>query len=227
MKHAFYDWFGLNERLFYLINYFHTDWYDWLMVLADAVGLHTIFPLYMSIIAAFAAVGAWYRCLYNPEKFYPFVAKWFEVIIVLFLAKMVSNIWVPGLKEFFHYPRPIAILPEFSFIVIDKTESPLASMPSGHSAFGMMMGAGLWSALNRGGKILAAIYVFWMGWARIALGVHFPADVFYSMVFSLVTILIIRSSYRNFLPIIKNCLAFIYTSCKKPSPPPQVPTIRR
>jgi membrane-associated phospholipid phosphatase len=103
-------------------------------------------------------------------------------------------------KDFFHFPRPFAILPEVNILDnVRAAEDPHVSFPSGHSAFVMLMAAGMWPVLNGFGRVFNGLGVLWVGFSRIALGVHFPADVVWSMLISLIVVLVIRAVVRKIL----------------------------
>ena len=44
MKAIFYDWGGANAWLFYLINGFHSPWWDRFMLAGTALSAHSNFP---------------------------------------------------------------------------------------------------------------------------------------------------------------------------------------
>src|SRR5690606_16677009 len=118
--------------------------------------------------------------------------------------------WVLPLKEYFHYPRPFVVLPEGSFRLVTVDVSPeqaWMAFPSGHSAFAMMMVAGLWPALGARGRVLAAGYLLLVGWSRIALGVHFPADVLGGFFFAFIAVCAVRLLVGLFFSIMRKSFA--------------------
>ena len=101
------------------------------------------------------------------------------------------------LKAYFYMPRPFIYLPAERVKQLD-IETDFSSFPSGHTCFAMLMVVGLWPVLGRVGKIIAVIYLFTIAFSRIALGVHFPADVVISMILSLVSVCIVRKAVQKF-----------------------------
>lgn len=196
LKHIFYDWGGLNAWLFLQINNFHTDWYDSVMNIGSMLGKYTLFPLYFLIIAG---VAYWQT---RENKIVPVhlneqKKRWTITLLVLLFSYAASFAWVPNLKQFLMFPRPFMEFAEGVVQTVGPLESPYSSLPSGHSSFAMLMVAGLWPILSRKGKILAGLYAAWVGVSRMALGMHFPADVFWSMLFSLAVVVMIRRMVRD------------------------------
>lgn len=171
-KEIFYDWNGFNTKVFYAINSFHNSWYDEFMLIGSALGKATLFPLYMLPIFLYA----WHNISKNQNKNPELKNLWFKTIVILISAFCIEIFFIAGLKSYFSFPRPFVALPPGTVIQLTD-EAPYRSLPSGHSCFSMMMAAGLWPVLQKKGKILAIFYVIWVGISRLALGVHFPADI--------------------------------------------------
>lgn len=182
-----------NIELFYNINRIHHgEWYDKFMLLGTALGDYKLFPIYFVIISSFAYLFiSHHKAAHLAFEYAQYRERWIKVLTVLAIAYLFNLAWVSSLKAYLHLPRPFVILPEGSVTIIEavrKIEMPFASFPSGHSAFAMLMAAGLWPVLGRIGKLICCFYVVWVGFSRIALGVHFPADVIVSLALGLVTV---------------------------------------
>jgi membrane-associated phospholipid phosphatase len=164
----FYDWGGANSAFFYAINGVHHPIYDQVMLLGSYLGKYTMFAIYFPLILGFYL---WAR---RHDR------EWLRVIVTLGVSYIVMAALVFALKAGFSLPRPFVVLPPGSVHIMDgiiQAEKPMTSFPSGHSAFIMLMAAGLWPILTRGGRMLACLCVAWVALSRIALGVHFPADI--------------------------------------------------
>lgn len=188
MKDIIYDWNGYNIKIFYLVNGIQGELYENFMQIGSRLGYHKMFFLYFPVIALVA-----YFCTrikkesYHKFQYIQYRNKWEKVLLTLCLAYGFSAIWVSQLKAHFQYLRPFARLPEGSVNTADivkLSESPMASFPSGHSSFAMMMAVSIWPILSNNGKIFACLYVIWVGISRLALGAHFPADVSFGFLIS-------------------------------------------
>lgn len=188
MKEIFYDWGGANVWLFHAINNIRFEWLDKLMLLGTNLGGHTLFPVYLVLLALFAL-----HALSKPEQdFTQYQARarrWVAVIAVFSLSYWLDGLLLGYLKPVLDFPRPpLALLPQ-SLHIIGAPEYH-HSLPSGHSSFAMMSVASLWPLLNRSGRFAGAAFVLWVGFSRVSLGMHFPADVMAGYLLSLVVVLL-------------------------------------
>ncbi|MBY0355599.1 MAG: phosphatase PAP2 family protein [Rickettsiales bacterium] len=203
IKAFLYDWYGVNASLFLWLNHAHAGWYDAIMLAGSMLGKYTIFPLYYAIILFIAWTN--YRQSRSQPSHVRALKKsrWINVLVVLILAYALSFAWVPALKEFFFFPRPFVVFSGHEMVQLMHDEMPYTSFPSGHTSFAMLMAAGLWPILGRYGRYAAVFYVLWVGVSRIALGMHFPADVVWSMLLSFVAVWMVRRIVRDASQILK------------------------
>ncbi len=175
VKDVLYGWGGLNLRLFHAINGLGGGFYDQFMLLGTALSSRINFPIYLAILVMIAMVDRRRHPL-SPHR----RVLWGHVIAVCALAFLLDCLFLEAMKHWLHYPRPFAILPPESMRIIgepmDAGES-YVSFPSGHASFAMLLAASLWPALGRAGRVAACLFVAWVWWSRVALGVHFPVDV--------------------------------------------------
>src|SRR5690606_7003477 len=80
------------------------------------------------------------------------------------------------LKTAFAFPRPAVVLGEAVYRIVGMSDSRY-SFPSGHAAYVAVLAAAVWPALGRPAQIGLLAFAIAVGWSRIALGAHFPADV--------------------------------------------------
>ena len=194
----FYDWGGLNTQLFYLINGIQGEAFRQFMQLGTMLGKFTLFPVYFAIIAGIGFYDVSRNTLAPIRR-----KQWTHAIIVLIAAYLFSLLWVYLLKTWLHFPRPFVALPEGTVHILDyirASEEPMVSFPSGHSVFTTLMVASLWPMLNKTAKIIGIAFVLWVGVSRIALGVHFPADVVYSMALSFTAVCIVKLVINRIYP---------------------------
>lgn len=149
------------------------------------------------------------------------------LLLALFLGVVVSTLWPQ--------PRPF-VIPLGTNLLPHTTD---AGFPSDHAlvffalAFGMLMQARTsWAAM----PLLAAGVL--VGWARIYLGVHFPADIVGALPVAIVAALIERSASRFTLSHVAVPIEAIYQKlrcamlkvCNRSTssiPPRDLPLLRR
>lgn len=101
-----------------------------------------------------------------------------QLIFVLIIGIACNDV----LKSIFQTPRPF----EASSVVIPLVEQSGYGIPSGHVMVGIVFWGYLVYALRlRALMIGLVLYIAVMGWSRMYLGVHYPQDVFFGVVFGL------------------------------------------
>lgn len=181
LMHLLYDWGGLNRELFAAINGLRGPVLDTLMLAGTrlgsawnagwiALGLALLLACRRLAprtgIATFATFSA-----RLPEA--RTLARLLRVFVV---ASVLALILVTAAKHGFDMPRPAAALPPGSVAVLAPTGEPY-SLPSGHSAFAMLVAVVFWPACPRRWRAALALGALWVGVSRISVGAHFPADV--------------------------------------------------
>ncbi len=200
LKEILYDWDGLNTYLFYLINKIHSPMVDAVMMTGTRLGNYKLFPVYLVLICAVMYAQSRRIQSYAPGQYSAYRSACIETLLVLCIAFACSIVWVPMLKHGFHFMRPFAALPAGTVHITDavrNAENPNVSFPSGHSEFAMLLVASLWPMLKGYRRDIAILFFIWVAMSRLSLGVHFPADVAYSAVFSLIAVVIVRAAVRR------------------------------
>lgn len=185
MKSVFYDWGGLNTWLFQSINSIHFDVLDRLMLLGTQLADHGNFALYLGLLTVTAMLAV-------RGKGKSSITLWFGVIVVFALGNLIDGAVVGMLKSWFSFPRPPLALGSTVHLVGDPELNMQHSLPSGHTSFAMLIAASLWPVLNKHGRILASVFVLWVGISRISVGAHFPADVVAGALSCLLVVWLIR-----------------------------------
>jgi len=186
LKDIFYDWGGFNVWLFHLINGVHSPVWDQLMQWGSQLGEAGNFVAYLVVLVV---AGLWF-CRKGQNRA---LAPWLAVIAVFALGYVAEGLLISLLKSWFHYPRPPLALAGESPYVYDLASLSLHhSLPSGHAAFTALCAASLWPLLGGKGRVAAALFVLWVACSRISLGAHFPADVFYGVLLSLILVWLLR-----------------------------------
>lgn len=170
---ALYDWFGMNQEIFYAVNSWHGPLIDALMLTGTAVGDFRNMPWILGAILLAIALQQLFPV--NTERLRSLQGMK-QLLMRLMLGYMVTAGIVALLKIGFDIPRPSAVLPSGRVTVLALPESR-HSFPSGHSAFAMLIMTMFWPLLKIRDRFLLAVMALWVGLSRINVGAHFPADV--------------------------------------------------
>jgi undecaprenyl-diphosphatase len=72
-------------------------------------------------------------------------------------------------------------------------EDARRSFPSGHASFITLMVVSMWPALGYRMRWAGVVAIFGVCWARVSLGVHFPADVLAGVLFTMLSTIAVRA----------------------------------
>lgn len=182
MKNILYDWFGLNGWLFLTINGWYGAWYDDAMLFITWFGDHHNFKYY--VVATVLVVGS--RLLLRKsreEKIEKADIKAAAALIITMVMGFAFCALIIGLmKSVLAMPRPFVVYrdPEFALHFAGPYPNFAdynASLPSGHAATIAFIVAVLWPVIPAWAQKLGLLMVGLVCWSRIAVGMHFPADV--------------------------------------------------
>lgn len=110
-----------------------------------------------------------------------YAPKLWEALIA---ASLLSALFSPLLKNLFHVPRPSVVFDHHSFIILGKTASGFASLPSGHSitvftTLTVLLFAFMPKVVRN--KIVWVFAIIVVGlciaFTRVGVGAHYPLDV--------------------------------------------------
>ncbi len=187
MKEWLYDWGGLNVALFHAINATHAPWLDELMLALTWAGDHDRFAPYLAALAC----AAWWQFSRDPVG--PKTRAWVLALATFSIGYVLDGILIMALKAAFDFPRPPALFPAGSLIIVGVPEFH-HSLPSGHASFAMLVGAVLWPcARNAATRVALAAFVVGVCLSRPYLGLHFPADVVFGSLKSLLLVVAVRA----------------------------------
>src|SRR3954466_359480 len=194
MKQWIYDWGGANIALFHAINANHAQWLDGVMLALTWAGDHNRFALYV----AFIALVTWWRIARYPQS--SDGRKWMLALVTFSIAYLVDGVLVTGLKSYMDFPRPSSVLSPESLVVVGPAEFH-HSFPSGHASFAAVLAAVLWPCANSlATRIGIIFYVVAVCLSRAYLGFHFPADVLFSSLTSVLLVVGIRTMLTRCTP---------------------------
>jgi membrane-associated phospholipid phosphatase len=190
MKEIIYDWGGLNVALFHAINGTHSGFIDSFMQLGTALGGHSNFSLYLSLLVVTAFVALARMPVQEAVIQQKIALRWLAVITVFSIGYVVDGWLISALKPMLDFPRPPLALPDGSVHVVGDAELH-HSLPSGHASFAMLVVASMWPLFKRWWKVAGIFFVLWVGISRISLGAHFPADVMAGFLLSLIVVMLV------------------------------------
>ncbi len=193
-KKFFYDWAGANDVLFFLINDIRGTLYDKLMVITSQLGEHQQFAYYIYACLVWACIGYLYRRFNGYINARAYLTVWLGVLIVLAAGFAAEVAMLKTLKAEFAYARPYMIYNDIH--VLDPSPLPekdYHSFPSGHTSLITLLVVTLWPVMSPLFRWIGVLLIPLVGWSRVSMGMHFPADVFYGFLFTFVLILIIRA----------------------------------
>ncbi len=201
LKEWFYDWHGLNEWLFLQINGLRGHSYDQLMLFITQFGSYKNFHWWMLAITMFAGLSLLYRKLMKKGGLRAHAVMWLGVLVVLVVGFAANGLMVRTVKDHFSYPRPYVALEadQVQQIQPQEADDALRSFPSGHMAFITFLMVSLWPVAPENRKWLLMVPIALIGWSRVSLGVHFPADVMWSLLLTGTLIVLVRRACYSLL----------------------------
>lgn len=159
-----YDWAGANAALL-----------AWLQPDTPAMSvlawLVSAFGSYWGAPVTLAAMAWWAHAARDARQ-----AERIERQLRRFMVSGLLGVAVAwALKLALDLPRPFELMPVAERVI--GTLPSTGSLPSGHSVYATLLAAALWPLVSGGARLSLVAAVLALGWSRVALGVHFPADV--------------------------------------------------
>ncbi|WP_138517090.1 phosphatase PAP2 family protein [Rhodoferax bucti] len=160
-----YDWGGANVEIFLAIQRSLPEGWNWLPELLSAIGSYWGAPAVVVLLLV------WQR-LKIRQKATPLSVPMWRFVLAFPLAMATGAL----AKAFFALPRPFVLLGDSVYRAASAPDSRY-TLPSGHSVYVGVLVAALWPELGRTGRTSLLLFAAAVGWSRIVLGAHYPADV--------------------------------------------------
>ncbi|PCJ29516.1 MAG: phosphoesterase [Rickettsiales bacterium] len=193
MYEIFYSLFGYNKQLFLTINHY-TNIGALPQVLQAISSVFFIANFAIGYIAA--CVYVYYKSKKAPNQEAYFTPIYNELVRLGACYAMFGFVFA-GLKFSVNLQRPFCSLPPADFITIADTslERCLSSFPSAHTGLAILVAYCFWRHMNPALKILACLVAMAVATSRVTLAMHYPADIIYSIIATLISILIGNNIY--------------------------------
>jgi len=195
-KSVLYDWDDVNVSIFKVVNGIHGgDMYDTFMTLLSEIGDRHNFPYYLGGLLVYALFGFVMKKIMGQGGVKPYLAGWLAVFMVLIGGYAAEGVVIGHMKSYFSYPRPYVALSHDEVRVIEhrSDNDDMKSFPSGHAAFTTLMVIGLFPMLSIALRFAGVFLIIGVCWSRLALGVHFPADVLAGFFIALIIVWVMRA----------------------------------
>ena len=181
MKDLIYDFYGYNEEIFHEINnIFSASLPQHLFKYISSLFDLEMFAVYYSIILAILLYRIFTLKQYDQYSFcYDFMVK-------IGICYACFGFIYAALKFGINMPRPFCSLPEGSFTTIldISKERCQSSFPSSHTGLAFLITLFLWDYVGTIAHLFWLCLVALVALSRIALAMHYPADIFYSLFIS-------------------------------------------
>ena len=197
IKTIFYDFGNLNTQAFiYLNKLTNYGCFPQLFKMLSTVFYYKFFLIYFLIACLICVYKV--RQTEKPlktRKIYQYIDELFCIAICYCLFTTIYGL----LKHTVNLPRPYCSLPtdQFQTILQVSYERCLSSFPSAHIALSVIIMYYLWSHLNKLFKSLSVICIIMVALSRIALAMHYPADIIYGIIICCIMIFITNFIHKR------------------------------
>ncbi|RYE06285.1 MAG: phosphatase PAP2 family protein [Rickettsiaceae bacterium] len=191
MFELFYNFYGINQKLFLFINNLTNS----KITIAQILYLSS-YPFGISKFAIYYVIGvviAYYR-IKNIKSSTNRLARFWQLYQLFTKIGIIYTFFgctYAALKFSINLPRPFCSLTTETFFTITDTQSYrcLSSFPSAHVGLAVMISYIFWRYTNVIGKACLIILTTTVAISRLSLAVHYPADILYSLIIIILVII--------------------------------------
>ncbi len=200
MKEIFYDWGGYNVKIFEFLNQMCNIgiWPETLRCLSFFFNIENFAVYYLAL------------CLFCYYRFRGCDAEAFKSVynrlVFVGICYATFGLTYAALKFSINMPRPFCSMLYYQTIIDVTKERCMSSFPSSHAGLSLVMTILAWDHLSKAGKKLAEFVVVLVAFSRIALAMHYPADIVYGY---LIALIVMAVSYCIFKVLENNIIRYI------------------
>ncbi|WP_341749269.1 MULTISPECIES: phosphatase PAP2 family protein [unclassified Candidatus Tisiphia] len=200
MFELLYNFQGLNQEIFLWINGI-TNHFSIIAYILQIISY--CFNITNFAIAYLIYCIYFYTQLKKIQDFNHRQSKFWAIYNKMVMIGIIYTIFgcIYALLKFsVNLPRPFCSLPINSFVTIANIELErcLSSFPSSHSGLALLVAYCIWSYITIRQKIIAILIVILVAISRITLAMHYPADIIYSFLITIIIIILGRIVFRIF-----------------------------
>ena len=207
IREIFYDFFGYNAKLFFHIhNNMNGE-----VVQTVLFNLSNLFYFYNFIF--YFGIFIIYSLLQIKKDGSKKIDHYWKIILRLGIIYSTFIFVFTFLKYTINMTRPLCLYEPYminSIIHISEVRC-LSSFPSAHAGMVLFCTYCIWKYLDKIQKIIMIATISLVGIARMSVAMHFPSDILYGYLISILVIIIGNLIYRDLPKIIHDILYNIFT----------------
>lgn len=200
MLEIFYNFFGLNEIIFTKLNYITNNGaLPYILQVISSVLFIANFAVFYTLTCLYFYFKA--KKAVNIEDYFTPI---YNKLVLIGICYAIFGFTFAGLKFSVNMPRPFCSLASSQFITIANIgfERCLSSFPSAHTGLSILVTYALWQHINNIIRIVFCLIITAVAISRITLAMHYPADIIYSALVTLLVIIIGNIIYKTLKPLI-------------------------
>lgn len=192
MFEFFYNFCGLNQQIFLVINHLTNN--SILPYILQTISFCFNISNF-AIIYILCCIVFYVQLRKIPQALFSAI---YDKMIQVGIIYTLFGLSFALLKFSFNLPRPFCSMPIGSFITIANIELErcLSSFPSSHTGLAILTSYFVWPYISHIGKFFTSLGVILVAVSRLCLAMHYPADIFYSILITGIIIVIGNVIFR-------------------------------
>ena len=195
IRDLWYDWIGINTWLFKQINSLSDlPVYSTIIKIISALGDKKLLPFMLGAIIIFAVASVIVRITIKKGGNKNYIFTWFTIALMIASGLYATNYTTDYIKSHGSYPRPYVTLHanEVRLLETLPEEEAYRSFPSDSIIIITILVFALWPIMSENFRWAGILLIFFVGWSRIAMGVHYPMDVISGFAIAFIEMMFIR-----------------------------------